>query len=222
MGSTQIHPTHHSSAIGSDGVVGCSPHSGLHAVHPHSATKEVGGRSITFHEPAPKSGDESPHSRRCASSDGPGNGAKRLECVRFTGAFRFTAPAHGRQADGTSHEPSPERGLQSAGTRAGLETSLRAGARVPQPFITTEHVRRVRPPPGNRDGRVTPHGLSTPGVGECSDRVVKLALTFATSRFPAITCRANVTCRRALHGCGDSSTDALFAAMARIGNVPHD
>ncbi len=49
-----------------------------------------------------KSGDESPHSRRFATSDVPWSGAKRLECVRFTGAFGFMVNAHACQAKGTS------------------------------------------------------------------------------------------------------------------------
>ncbi len=49
------------------------------------------GAKGTSDEPVPKSGDESPHSRRFAAPDVPWSGAKRLECVRFSGAFWFMA-----------------------------------------------------------------------------------------------------------------------------------
>ncbi len=57
------------------------------------------GAKGTSHEPAPKSGDESPHSRRFATSDMPWSGAKPLECVRFSGAFWFmTTPQIGKNS----------------------------------------------------------------------------------------------------------------------------
>ncbi len=40
----------------------------------------------------------------------------------------------------SSHEPPPERGLQSAGSHAGQRTSLRAEARAPHRFMATEQV----------------------------------------------------------------------------------
>ncbi len=52
----------------------------------------------------PKSGDESPHSRRFAAPDVPWSGAKRLECVRFSGAFWFMVTEPVRKEQVALHE----------------------------------------------------------------------------------------------------------------------
>ncbi len=115
------------------------------AAHPFSdggfSTSKCGAHRVisAFHEPAPKSGDESPHSKRFAAPDVPWSGAKRLECVRFSGAFWFMVTEQVRKEQVPFHEPSQERGLQSAGTRAAVGASLRAEARAPQRFTAIAH-----------------------------------------------------------------------------------
>ncbi len=77
----------------------------------------------SLHEPVPKSGDESPHSRRFATPDAPWSNAKRLECVRFTGAFGFMT------TEQVQTEPAPRFAGRSTHQRIGFH---RPGLKCPQ------------------------------------------------------------------------------------------
>ncbi len=94
------------------------------------ADEQVRKEQGASHGPAPKSGDESPHSKRFAAPDVPWSGAKRLECVRFSGAFWFMVTEQVRKEQVAFHEPAPagkagtplpveSRGFPSLQTRSG-------------------------------------------------------------------------------------------------------
>jgi hypothetical protein len=65
------------------------------------AAEQVQTEQGTSHEPSPKSGGEPPHSRRFATAEARPFRAQRMECVRFTGAFRFMAGEQVRKEQGT-------------------------------------------------------------------------------------------------------------------------
>ncbi len=144
------------------------------------ADEQVRKERGALHEPGPRSGDESPHSGRFATPDAPWSNAKLLECVRFAGAL---GPWSRRMVDSPtelSPEPPPERGLQSAGSHAGQGTSLRAEARAPHEFMTTEPVQT------EQAAARAPARILVRGVNWLGDAVMSTpALLRLRERFPS-------------------------------------
>ncbi|MCZ7640812.1 MAG: N-formylglutamate amidohydrolase [Verrucomicrobia bacterium] len=79
--------------------------------------------TLTRHQTSTKSGGEPPHSKHFAPVGVRASRAERMECVRFTGAFGFTASEQVRK----EQDASPARGFL-------LLTCEHGGNRIPPPY----------------------------------------------------------------------------------------